>query len=92
MLQQLWDCSGFIDLSKEPQPGWAGAEPGPQHPGNYQSGTGNHSVKGFHTYLERLMVPPPDRATVFIYRKMKPFFKPSPVVTTAQDMLGLAAF
>ncbi len=28
-LQQLWDYSGFIDLSKEPQTCWAGVEPGP---------------------------------------------------------------
>lgn len=33
-LQQLWDYSGFIDLSKEPQTCWAGVKPGPQHPGS----------------------------------------------------------
>lgn len=34
--QQLWGYSGFIDLSKEPQTCWAGAEPGPRHPRSYR--------------------------------------------------------
>lgn len=55
-LQQLWDYSGFIDLSKEPQTCWAGVKPGPQHPGNYQSGSNNHSANGFHTLLECWMI------------------------------------
>lgn len=55
-LQQLWDYSGFTDLSKEPQTCWAGAKPGPQHPGSYQSGSNNHSANGFHTLLECLMI------------------------------------
>lgn len=55
-LQQLWDYSGFIDLSKEPQTCWAGAKPGPQHPGSYKSGSSNHSANSFHTLSERSMI------------------------------------
>lgn len=35
---------------------WAGVKPGPQHPGNYQSGSSNHSVNGFHTLSVCLMI------------------------------------
>ena len=48
-LRQLWDYSGFIDLQKEPQTCWAGAKPGPQHPGSCESGSGNHGANRFHT-------------------------------------------
>lgn len=52
LLQQLWDYSGFIDLSKEPQTCWAGVKPGPHHPGSYESSSSNHSANGFHTLSE----------------------------------------
>lgn len=55
-LEQLWDYSGFIDLSKEPQTCWAGVEPGPRHPGSYESGSGNHSANAFHTLSKCLMI------------------------------------
>lgn len=55
-LQQLWDYSGFIDLSKEPQTCWAGVKPGPQHPGSYKSGSSNHSANGFHTLSHCSMI------------------------------------
>lgn len=55
-LQQLWDYSGFIDLSKEPQTCWAGVQPGPRHPGSYESGSSNHSANGFHTLSECSMI------------------------------------
>lgn len=38
---------------KEAQTRWAGAEPGPHHPGS------SHSANGFHTWLDRLRIAPP---------------------------------
>lgn len=59
-LQQLWDYSGFIDLSKEPQTCWAGVKPGRKHPGSYKSGSGNHSANGFHTLSNSSMITLPN--------------------------------
>lgn len=55
-LQQLRDYSGFIDLSKEPQTCWVGVKPGPQHPGSYKNGSGDHGANGFLTFSDCSMI------------------------------------
>lgn len=60
-LQQLWDYSSFMDLSKEPQTCWAGEQPGPQHPGSCKSSSSNPSANGFHTSSESFTFQRPNR-------------------------------
>lgn len=51
-LQQPWDYSGFIELSKEPQTRWVRVTPGLQYPESFPCDSSTYSVNSFQTFLE----------------------------------------